>query len=267
MLMSRIEPSSRATVAGGFRGRSLTKLFSVPARRCDGGMSAFAYVRGDPVNRRDPTGTEMVCSAPAGTRVPACVGVDGDGDGQYHDRDLTSSQESAIANAFAGFIQTHGRNQNLSPYGKRVDGSAIATDKAMVRVVSQFVGYVAAHAVSRDNNATANAFRADWNRISHIQADRNFTSQDDASSMLNDHRSYWIQIRGGFGLGDSRSMYGFPSDLARLMFHETLHIRNPDEYGPRRREIHEGVDRWARQVTTEQGFGRCQPVGHHPGCD
>ena len=264
MLMSS-GPNPRAVGADNGRRYSAS---SALAEHCSGGTTAFAYVRGDPVNRRDPSGTEMVCVPPPGHRVPTCVGVDGDGDGQYHDRDLTSSQASAIGNAFAGFIQRYGRNQDLSPYGKRVDGTADPTDKAMVRVVSQFVGYVAARGVSRhDNNAAADRLQADWNSISHIQADRNFASRDDASSLLGDHKSIWIHIRGGFGRGDSRSMYNFPSDLVRLMFHETLHVRYPDELGPDRYSRHQAVDRWAREMTKRLGFGHCQAVGGFPACD
>ena len=63
MLMNRTDPRSPGPVAT-VRGReSSAELFS-PLAHCAGGMAAFAYVRGDPVNRRDPSGTQDICAGP-----------------------------------------------------------------------------------------------------------------------------------------------------------------------------------------------------------
>jgi hypothetical protein len=232
------------------------------------GMTASAYVRADPVNGSDPTGTARVCSTATGTRIQSCVSVDGDGDGEFTDHDMTSSQQGAFARSYAEFLHSWGRDQNLSPYGKRVEGDATEAEKTMVRVTSQFVGWTIAHGRSTDDNdATINQLRADWSKILHIEAQRNFNTRGDVAWLNADHRGYWIGFAGAVGRGDSRSIYNYPSDLARVIFHEILHIRFPnEEWDPQAGAIHRYVDSWARDTTVGVGFGRCQAASGFPGC-
>jgi hypothetical protein len=235
------------------------------------GMNMYAYVKNDPLNFVDPTVTETLCVMPPGSHIPKCINVsnkDGSSLG------LTPNQEKSLESGFAGFILAYGgtgsSGLNLSKFGKTVFGTASTSDKAVVSAVSQFVGYAAAYGASKDGK-TATEFRAQWNQIQSIEANNNFSSTREGVGMRLGATSagvgYWISFSGGFGFGDSRSIYNFVSDLARAMLHEPWHINYPDNFAnPNRLSVHLSIDNWARQATTALGFGRCQAIGGFRGC-
>jgi RHS repeat-associated protein len=69
------------------------------------GMNLYAYVGGDPVNARDPLGTEKICtSVPQERGKWRCVLVDHDGDGDSSDDDMNEAQKDQILADYGGFI-------------------------------------------------------------------------------------------------------------------------------------------------------------------
>ena len=134
------------------------------------GMNMYAYVRGDPVNGRDPTGTIVICGAPtgSGSRIrSSCVGVDGDGDGDgdTKDDDMHPRLRNAFAAHFGGFIAEHGNmnGRDIHRFGKAVMGDASENSKTAVRVASQFVG-------AAINFGNYSSLERQWNRIPVIVA-------------------------------------------------------------------------------------------------
>ncbi|MEJ1962108.1 MAG: RHS repeat-associated core domain-containing protein [Gammaproteobacteria bacterium] len=55
-----------------------------------------AYAGNDPVNKTDPTALAQVCTEVTGSRIASCVNVDGNGDENTKDGDLTKSQISGL---------------------------------------------------------------------------------------------------------------------------------------------------------------------------
>jgi RHS repeat-associated protein len=242
------------------------------------GMNMYGYVAGDPINATDPSGQAKICVAEPGERVPRwrCVEVDNDGDGRGDDRDMNEGQKDAYKDCYGGFILANGGTVaaplNLVSYAKPTWGAGTAGEKGAVSVASQFVGYIVAHAVSRDGNRSASDLKDEWSQIKGFEVNRDFGSRSEGADLLFGSTpslgiGYWVRLSGGFGFGDSRSIYRFPSDLARVMFHESLHVLYPQElYDPHAQAKHAGVDRFARQAVGMTGLGTCQAIGGFPGC-
>jgi RHS repeat-associated protein len=178
------------------------------------GINLYAYVRGDPVNRRDPTGTERICVEAAGSRIHRCVNVDGDRDGITREDDMSDAQVREVIRDFRGYIAHFGMDQNLAPYGKPISGNADPSALNKVSVISQFIGAFIGNATGEYGDA--------WRRVSNIVVNRS-TGYDPAPAyMSTDTRTITFT-------GMSLQFRNIPlywesySDLARIMLHETAH--------------------------------------------
>ncbi|HWW28332.1 MAG TPA: RHS repeat-associated core domain-containing protein [Caulobacter sp.] len=181
------------------------------------GLNWYAYVGNDPANRQDPSGLERVCTQGTGSRIPACVNFDGDGNGKADDNVLSARQRNTLARDFAGFISSHD-GKDISRSGKPVTGEASESDTNMVRAVSQFVGA----AIAEEGGGIAKQ----WARLSGIEtraAGSNawpfpaFTGADKSGR-------WWIQFTSNWPAAFGKNGYQSPSNLGRLLFHETQHI-------------------------------------------
>jgi RHS repeat-associated protein len=234
------------------------------------GMNMYGYVGNDPMNFVDPTGEIRICvQEPIMTgRVSRlkCIDVDADGDGRTDDHDLNSSQVEEIMNDFYGFIARYGGSTanplDLSSYGKTVQGTATFADQSMVRAISQFVGGFA-------NFGNNRQFTEAWNAIQYIRADANSAARGAPSGLIAGGTPWnpimFIYLSGGFGNGSGQSVYGSPSDIARMLLHEPWHFfyRSGDSWA-----THQQIDNWARTALGALGLGGggCRPVGGFPGC-
>ena len=221
------------------------------------GVNWYAYVDDDPVNRSDPSGLGKVCTAVTGSRIEACVGVDGNGDGNVKDRDLNSSQRSRIESDYRGAILAN-RGRDISGYGKPVVVAGGA-DGTIPRVASQFVGAYL--------NRMGGAPLASWNRVDHIYVgplDLPSSRGPDRSGRNLDTIGINANWRGGI-LSTS------PSNAARALFHENDHGWMPNnayswlEFFTGR---HAAIDDRARRDLKASGLGGggCVANMAFPGC-
>ncbi len=124
---------------------TLGRFMSADPLGYDDGPNMYAYVGNDPMNLSDPSGREKIClkKDEDDKKSPeSCVLVDGDGDGKSNENDLDKGQADLFRDQFKDFIRTHA-GRDLSHDGKLVWGKGDDSDKAMVRVASQFIGRAA----------------------------------------------------------------------------------------------------------------------------
>jgi hypothetical protein len=237
------------------------------------GMNMYAYTGGDPVNGTDPSGLAEVCATETGFLTKRCVFVDGDNDGNARERnDLSIGQARRFSQSYHDFLTRNGNGQDISAYGKPVatnDGSP-AERVATTRVASQFVGYAITHLGSH-----VRGLQEAWNSVTDIDVRSDFGNRSPGEYLGTNRgpglqwRTGQIIIYGGYGFGNTRSIYKSPSDLARLLLHEPLHFYwdqgnvPADSYV----EKHHDIDAWARRNTAIVGFGRCASIGGFPACD
>jgi hypothetical protein len=195
-----------------------------------------------------------------GTRVPSCVDVDADGDGESDDSELNSVQRSSLASAFGAFIQNN-RGADLSRSGVFVSGAANPQELNMVRAVSQFVGY----AFQQQGGDIATT----WNSIDAIFARTTFLSfTARAPAFLAESESggrIVIVITGRSVGGFARNPYESPGDLARLIIHEPLHLLYPRGLSLGQ---HQELDARARNLLSGWGLAGsgCSAGFGFPGC-
>ncbi|MEJ1966058.1 MAG: hypothetical protein WDO56_32710 [Gammaproteobacteria bacterium] len=70
----------------------------------------------------EPTGLAKVCVPKTGSHINSCVGVDGNGDGNVKDDDLSKDQKETLANDFRTFIQNN-NGKDLGSWGADVFGA------------------------------------------------------------------------------------------------------------------------------------------------
>jgi RHS repeat-associated protein len=231
------------------------------------GMNMYGYVGGDPVNFADPTGEARICvqvPAPVGPgQIVKCVEVDGNRDGNTKDNDLSGPQKDAYRDAYYEFIATYGgafsSPTNLAPYGKPIFGTASDFQKANMGVTTQFIGAA----------ITFGGFSGladSWSRIIGIiaNAEGRGTSQIAAHGFT--AQFGYISFSGSGGAGSGlNSLYYSPSDLARALLHEALHLEYP---WPMSISQHLALDAQARNLLWMMGLnGRgCRAIGGFPKC-
>ncbi|MGA9582260.1 MAG: RHS repeat-associated core domain-containing protein [Allosphingosinicella sp.] len=226
------------------------------------GMNLYAYVGNDPVNGVDPSGLARVCAPATGTNVPACVGVDANGDGNTKDNDLTRGQSRSMGRAFSGFISRN-RGADLSRSGARVSGANGATTAQVsyVRAVTQFTGHTFRGAWGDSEVVVDGGLSAD------IAGDTIYLKSDRLGSITT-HR-----INPNF-----MDHANNPSSVARTVMHEFGHRR--DLGGPvtsTGNQQHQVIDTFARNWIMSKGLGGggCPAIGgglwgllpsDYPGC-
>jgi RHS repeat-associated protein len=221
-------------------------------------INLYGYVGNDPMDGMDPTGMAVVCAPVTGRLTPACVGVDGNGDGNYKDKDLTSGQISMFSRAFGGFIAAHD-HENISGKGVKIDGND--HDSKMLRVTTQFVGASIPggwrnHEINSSylmDNDTAGETYYEY----HVGGPAGGTYHTFINMGFKDHRSN-------------------PSSLARTILHEFGHRWDQGGLMRDHSERHIAIDaqaRWRLKHYGLDGMG-CPPVGDqffglwhdYPGC-
>ncbi|MBN8528596.1 MAG: RHS repeat-associated core domain-containing protein [Caulobacterales bacterium] len=202
------------------------------------GMNLYAYVGLDPMNRTDPKGLKAdVCVG------ESCVWVDGNGDGDTRDDDLTREQESIIATHYRRFIRRN-NGADLSRKGKRVvRGVGVShVDATMVRVASQFVGAAASEEGGR--------FAEKWAEIDYIEIRSRGGALDPIAGYGQDpYGNNGIVFTGVWRQGVTPSS---ASDIARIMLHETGHVFGVpfvDNW-----IIHSSIDARARRMLRSYGL-------------
>ena len=216
-------------------------------------VNLYAYVGNDPVNFIDPTGESQVCTQMSGSRIRACVGVDGNGDGNVSDNDLSSSQKRTLGNNFHNFIQNN-NGTNLSSSGLPTSGTQYSqTGKVnFIRAVSQFVGYALGSQVSTGNL---------WNNFSDIIVGSYPGSLKAPAQVNKGDGPYTIFVSNAARYS---STFRNGSFAARLLFHETLH----PQYGWANLLpfVHRRIDYRARNILRFHGLdgGGCPALEGFP---
>jgi RHS repeat-associated protein len=190
-------------------------------------VNLYGYVGNDPVNRNDPSGLAQVCADVTGSRIQSCVNVDGNGDGNWKDNDLTRSEKSKISNAYGSFIRNN-NGANLTGYSKPVQNNAAdpasASDMRMTRVAAQFIGASVRGAEARQ---WANVQKIWTSRDNSLFGRNNEfipnTRTGEAGQVVIGRRVGWFQ----------GSIYSNPSSLARVLLHEMQHSSVGYEYDGR----------------------------------
>lgn len=266
--VGRERPSNRGGLDGHGRPHAPTLgrfLQTDPIGYADG-TNWYNYVGGDPVNMIDQKGKARICVSTTGTRIPSCVEVDGNGDGNVKDNDLSAAQRAAFASSYHDAVVALS-GQNISGYGKPVSGSASKADLAMVRVASQFFGATAGRG----------ALAKEWSSINRIEAavDKGavagypaWTERATAASWTYSYGDgkRGVAFTGYRGGWFNYSNYGAPSDLAKMLIHETMHWQNGGVFLPKWPHIQ--LDERAKQMMRDSGLGHggCQARGMFSGC-
>lgn len=208
---------------------------------------------GDPINMADPTGMATVKSdfyREKGSNImrQASVEVDADVNNDGTD-DLTAGQLKKIGKDFTRFIQAN-NERDISGKGKNVTGNASLSDKAMVSVVSQFVG--------------ASGLASGWGKVDSIDASkRNYLKFGPPAyyrpiTIKGKDTGRGVIFITGAPMGWLGGyLYGLPSDLARGLFHESGHTPIGIE------RDHDLVDTNAKQALRKSGLdgGGCSRYG------
>jgi RHS repeat-associated protein len=178
------------------------------------GMNIYAYVGADPLNWTDALGLARVCVKPTGSGISKCVHVDGNGDGNTSDDDLSRKEKARFSSSFWEFISKN-NGRDISSFGRPVSGTASQSEMAIARVTSQFVG-----AVMTDRGGV---FSQSWAGVRDIRANTPFLSivRGEPANM---DRNGTMEITGRTLGGFFGNPYNQPSPLARSMFHESLHV-------------------------------------------
>ena len=234
-------------------------------------FNRYAYTSNDPVNRIDPFGMASVCVSSTDSRTKSCVSVDGNGDGNTKDNDLTRSQKNSFSKAFGSYIMNN-NGADLSGSGARSVSGFNDTIASNIRVTSQFVGHASDGALSnvhirflssKSSRANTEGGSVLYNRDGTIKAHRQFINFSPRAH------------------GDSFN----PSDYARTLFHEIEHQygRGPGSKGyyiggGASNPLHMEIDNTARANLKRHGldgmgctaFGGTTIFGHtfggYPGC-
>ena len=192
-------------------------------------VNLYAYVGNDPGNLVDPSGMAGVCADVTGSNIKSCVGVDGNGDGNVKDNDLSKSQIKAFSNAYGGFIANN-NSRNISNSGLSVAGNG--TDASTLRVATQFVGASIPGGwknteVSINNNMdSGTAGKMGWYRNASTSRDGMYEMSVNMS--FKNHRSN-------------------PSSLARTLLHEFGHRRDQGGMVTAQNDQHRAIDTTARE--------------------
>jgi RHS repeat-associated protein len=218
-------------------------------------LNLYGYVGNDPLDRSDPSGLARVCVEKTGSRIPSCVGVDGNGDGNTKDNDLTKAQIATLSHDFRSFIASH-NGSDLSKSGAEVFGDGANSDNGnFVRATSQFVGSANGGwngvGIEMGNSETMRFLSADPNVDSESQG---------IAATVNGHKVIGINT-------DSGGTFAHAGNTARVLLHEFLHLQYPGADFTTRG--HQWIDSEARRLLKTYGLGDggCDAVGGLFGTD
>lgn len=186
-----------------------------------------------------------VCAGSTGTRIESCVGIDGNGDGDVPDDDLTSSQIRTLSSSFATYIQNNS-GRDLSGASAEVVGPE-NDKKRFIRAVSQFVG---------DSMGGGGGIVIQMGDSGLLR----WASGN--SSLDSDTRGVWIRERKMIGINtDAETTFSHAGNAARTLIHEQLHSRYPGaEFSS---ATHQWLDGEARRLLRVYGLadGGCEAIG------
>jgi hypothetical protein len=178
---------------------------------------------------------------------------------------MLESEKDNIRADFGGFIGSYGGTAssptNLASFGKHVIGTATSQEKMYVRTTSQFVG--AAISIGRFPG-----MQEAWNNVLYIYASRSkliLGGETAAKTNAVGGAVGYITFTGYGGYNNPLriSLYNYPSDLAKSLFHEVTHGAYPAGTSER------FIDRLARGYLYLTGLsgGGCTPRGGLPSCE
>ncbi len=232
-----------------------------------GMFNRYSYTLNDPVNRIDPFGMASVCAQNEGSRLRSCVEVDGNGDGDTSDDDLSRKQKKAFTKAFGSYIRNN-NGADISSYGtKIIFNSSGASDEQVstARVGTQFIGASNGKKFPVNLNLTTGA-NAKSSGYAGSTTFIGVTYNPYGTLGKPPHpQEIGINI-------DKAFLFSNPSDLARTLQHELGHLSKSgyakDGFGL----AHKRVD--ARAIThikrTGLADGGCRRIGGflsgYPGC-
>jgi RHS repeat-associated protein len=200
----------------------------------------YSYVSNNPLKYIDPTGMAQVCTGSGDSR--ACVHVDGNGDRESSDNDLTEEQIQVLAAAYAEFILAND-GADLVDKGTTVSGGSEA-DRSLIRAASQFVGANLENGwqnteIVLSNLGAGEAGRLDWLRNAEYPAG-----------------VYLVLINPG-----EANHGGNPSSIARTLTHEFLHRAAMSVRG--HTSAHRELDDRAKALIRAWGLARmgCPALG------
>lgn len=222
-------------------------------------MNLYGYVGNDPANRRDPSGLAQVCTQATGSRVRACVLVDGNGDGDTSDNDLNRKQRRDLASDFRSFIASN-NGKDLSKNGLPVENLGASKDEEnLVRATSQFVG------TARGGWGDTQWFLTVGTKTGIAATPGRLVGRGPAWVAPVERKSDGAPL--GMRITIAAESPGIlrPSNLSRALIHESLHFNS------RWWEMlpivgHDLLDLKARQRNLEYGFGKCDAMAGFSAC-
>ena len=218
-------------------------------------LNLYGYVNNDLMGNNDPSGLARVCTDSTGSHIPACVDVDGNGDGNSKDHDLTMSQIESLGNDFHSFIVNH-NGDDLSKNGADVFGDGATSQNGnFIRAVSQFVG----SASGGWNGVGIQMGNSKTMRV--LSGNQNLDSSDAGiATVLNNHPVIGLNT-------DVSATFASGGNAARALLHESLHLKYPGfEFTV---SSHQWIDTEARRLLKVYGLGDggCNAVGGLFGTD
>ncbi len=178
------------------------------------------------------------------------MGVDGNGDGDVTDKDLTNSQIATMSESFASFITTHS-GANLSMSGAEVFG-ATGDNANFIRAISQFVGAAAGNDAWKGIGIQLGTSA----EIANLTRDPTVDEETAGYyTVVNGHKVVAVNT-------DHKTTFSHAGNAARVLIHERLHYewRDADSTYP---SIHHQLDDLARQRLKDYGLGDtgCERIG------
>ncbi len=198
------------------------------------------------------------------------MGVDGNGDGDTSDDDLTSEQKEAFSEDFSAFIMNN-NERDIGSDGKFIDdrsGLLGAEDESSLRTATQFVG-----AALKDAG-----YGGPWSNVQRIAIVSKGVNQGVKAPRFVSAAQETYRGKSYFGMdymvwpsttaiNGVSNVYVSPSNLARIMLHEFGHSAWILGYSRTERR-HQAVDSWARTQLGAGGLGGggCVATNGFPRC-
>jgi hypothetical protein len=222
-------------------------------------------VSNDSENGEDSSGRARICTTVTGSRIPSCVWVDANGNGDVRDNDLTQAQAQSLGHDFAQFIAAN-NGRNIGSDGAVVsDATGEYSDQTnMARAVSEFIGAASGqgaaawhgHAIFVTNNEGMSIARYGW---SGAQMGYSGAGDFGYADVANSGGGIYLNAQSGW----AGAWFDHPSFIARAILHEINHFRGEFAGANGSNQAHQRLDARARWLLGVYGLagGGCPAVG------